>query len=418
MNRKKWMQAAAAAALAAVLLIGSFPARAVSSGEIQSQIDALESRQQEMQAEIDRLKALQTENATQIRELVEQKRLVNQQSALLHEQVDNMNDQIAAYALLIADGQEDLDRAEQRLAALNQKNKERIRAMEEEGPLSYWAILFRARSFTDFLDRLNMVREIAASDRRRIQKMSALAEEIRDAKAVLVEEKDAVAAARESLKEKETELAQTAEKAQELMDQLIAKGAEFEEWMFEKEQLLAQLEQELAQAEIDFDKAKYEEWLATSVPPTTRPPAGGGGGTGGAGNITDGVTWLTPCDYIRVSSPFGWREHPTLGGQRFHNGVDLAAPCTPIYATRAGVVVIATTVQSESAGFYVMIDHGDGYRSVYMHMCRIPDVRVGDFVTAGQVIGCVGSTGWSSGSHLHFGISYNGEYVNPMDYIK
>ena len=89
--------------------------------------------------------------------------------------------------------------------------------------------------------------------------------------------------------------------------------------------------------------------------------------------------------------------------------------CTPIYATRAGVVEVAQ--YSESAGYYVVINHMDGFKSTYMHMCKFPSVRVGDMVTAGQVIGCVGSTGWSTGSHLHFGISYNGVALNPMDYI-
>ena len=105
-----------------------------------------------------------------------------------------------------------------------------------------------------------------------------------------------------------------------------------------------------------------------------------------------------------------------------HNGVDLAVGHTPIYATRAGVVVIAQW--NDSAGYYVTIDHGDGFRSVYMHMCKKPYVKVGDFVSAGQELGCVGSTGASTGNHLHFGISvYNPskgkyEYVNPLLYVK
>ena len=99
-----------------------------------------------------------------------------------------------------------------------------------------------------------------------------------------------------------------------------------------------------------------------------------------------------------------------------HNGVDFAAGCpTPIYATRAGIVTISQW--SDSAGWYVMIDHMDGYKSVYMHMCKRPNVKVGDIVAAGETIGCVGTTGTSTGNHLHFGISYNGVYVNPMDYV-
>ena len=103
--------------------------------------------------------------------------------------------------------------------------------------------------------------------------------------------------------------------------------------------------------------------------------------------------------------------------------MDFAIGHTPIYATRAGVVTVATSWEDPSAGYYVVIDHGDGFRSVYMHMCRRASVRVGDFVGAGQEIGCVGSTGASTGNHLHFGISkFNPskgkyEYVNPLIYV-
>ena len=98
-----------------------------------------------------------------------------------------------------------------------------------------------------------------------------------------------------------------------------------------------------------------------------------------------------------------------------HQGVDLAAPKgTPIYATRSGTVTIAT--YSSTAGNYVQLNHGDGYSSVYMHMTHY-EVKVGEYVKAGELIGYVGSTGRSTGPHLHFGISYKGSYVNPMDYL-
>lgn len=100
-----------------------------------------------------------------------------------------------------------------------------------------------------------------------------------------------------------------------------------------------------------------------------------------------------------------------------HYGVDLAAPTnTPIYATRAGTVSVAA-YQHNGAGHYVQINHGDGYRSIYMHMTRYV-VKPGQKVAQGQLIGYCGSTGLSSGPHLHFGISLNGTYVNPAKYIN
>ena len=122
-----------------------------------------------------------------------------------------------------------------------------------------------------------------------------------------------------------------------------------------------------------------------------------------------------PISYRAFTSPFGWRVHPIYGTERFHYAVDLAAPQgTPLYAARSGPVSAAT--YSGDSGYYVQINHGDGYRSIYMHMTHYV-VGYGQYVSRGQVIGYCGSTGMSTGSHLHFGISLNGSYVNPAHYI-
>ena len=125
--------------------------------------------------------------------------------------------------------------------------------------------------------------------------------------------------------------------------------------------------------------------------------------------------WSVPCSYSYISSPYGYREHPVTGEWSMHKGVDMVAPKgTPIYASRSGYVTIAT--YHSTAGNYVTINHQDGYSSVYMHMTH-DVVSVGDYVKAGELIGYVGSTGRSTGNHLHFGITRNGEYVNPMNYL-
>ena len=421
MKNRKFCVALLALLLAALMILSlvltALPhAHAASSSEIKDQIANMEKEQAEKQSQIDDLAAQQKENLSEIQDIANQKSLIEQQVGLLYEQVELMNEQIAAYALLIADKQEELDEAEERLAELNQKNKARIRAMEEQGSVSYWSVLFKANSFSDFLDRMEMLVEIAAADERRLGEMRNAALEVAEVKATLQEEKVALEASRAELAAKQEELDAKAAEAQELLNQLIARGAEFDALMDEQEQLLSEMEQDIADKKEEYDDAVYQEWLATSVAPTTQAPVyTGGGGTGGSAVNIEGLTWLVPCNYKYVSSPFGYRWHPVHGDWRFHAGVDLAIGCTPIYATRAGVVVTAT--YSSSAGYFVVIDHGDGFKSTYMHMCRMPDVKVGDIVAAGQVIGCVGSTGWSTGSHLHFGISYNGVAQNPMDYI-
>ena len=138
------------------------------------------------------------------------------------------------------------------------------------------------------------------------------------------------------------------------------------------------------------------------------------GSSGGSGFVS-GESWRKPCSWIKLTSPYGYRTHPTTGQWKFHNGVDLANnQGTPIYAARSGKVTVAT--YGGTYGYYVTINHGDGFSSLYAHMTH-DVVSVGQTVTKGQLIGYMGSTGRSTGPHLHFSIFYNGSSVNPMNYI-
>ena len=311
MKNKKFLVSLLAGIMALIMVLsliaGLLPrASAASSSEIKDQINNMEKEQEEMQKQIDALKAQQKENLTEIQDICSQKSIIEQQVGLLHEQIDSMNEQIAAYALLIADKQEELDEAEAHLAELNEKNKERIRAMEEDGAVSYWSVLFQANSFSDLLDRLNMIEEIAASDRRRLDEMSAAAEEVANAKAELEAEKAELEVSKTALSDKQAEYEAKAQEANDLLDQLLAKGEEYEALVYEQEQKLSEIENEIAQKEADYDKAKYQEWLATSVPPTTKPAvSSSGGGTGGSAANMAGVTWLVPCSFRYVSSGWG-----------------------------------------------------------------------------------------------------------------
>jgi len=429
-NKRFWISVVAgilAAALLLSLILAALPthAHAASSSEIRDQINQMEADNEAIQKELENLKQQKIDNVSEIKDLVRKKSNIEQQVGLLHSQIINVNEQIAAYSVLIADKQEELDAAEQHLKDLNEKHKDRIQAMEEDGQLSYWSVLFQANSFSDLLDRLNMIEEIAASDQRRLSEMSAAAKEVAAAKEGLVQEREALKQTKQTLSQLQTEQDAKKQEAQALLQQLLERNDEFEEMMENAEQDLADLEEEIAKMEGEYDAAVDREYWATyttpptTAPPTTKPQVNSGGGTGGKEVVDEsGITWLVPCSYTRVSSPFmpDGRLHPTQGVMKAHQGVDLAAPCpTPIIASRSGVVIFAK--YSSSAGYYVTIDHQDGYRSTYMHMCDFPEVKVGDRVAAGQVIGCVGSTGWSTGNHLHFGISKNGAYVDPMDYI-
>ncbi len=432
MKNKRLIVSLLAGLLAVVMLLSLIaqviPARAASSSEIQSQIDALKEEKKKQDAQIKELEGQMAANVSEIKDIVRQKQLIEQQISLMYEQVRNINDQVASYALMIADTQEELDAARKRLEELNKKNKERIRAMEEDGAMSYWSVLFQANDFYDLLDRLNMVREIAASDSRRLKEMEEAAKVVQQTQSKLLTEKSGLQQMKDELQAAESGLTAKIEEANGLLIQLEAKGDEYADLLWEMEQKEEETLKQLAEKKKDYDAAKKHEeylaWLATSIVTTTAPPTkpAGSGNTGGTGGIPTldqtGTTWLVPTSYIKLTSPFGMRDHPLGYGWLMHNGVDLAGRSGwDVVATRGGVVR-EVGYDPVSAGNYVIIDHLDGFESYYLHRYKWPEVAVGQYVAQGQKLGGQGTTGGSTGVHLHFGISYNGTYVNPADYVK
>ena len=422
MDKRKLLISILAGLMALVMLLGLIAgfiptAHAATSSELKVQLDALEEEKAAIDAEIEKIQGQITENNDDMKEMVAQKDLIDQEIFLLFQQEEIINGQIATYSLLIADKQEQLVDAETKFADLTVRNKERIQAMEEEGQVSYWSVLFEANSFSDLLDRFNMVQEIAASDKRRLQELSDAAEKVTEAKAALEEEKLALEGSKLELADTQAQLAEKRAEADVLLAQLVDKGMEYEDLMEQSEDEQAKLMQEIANKKDEYDKAKYQEWLATSQPPAYVPGAPSFDTSGSTGTSdVGGISWKVPINYTAFTSPFGYRIHPIYGYKKFHYGVDLAAPTgTPIYATRGGTVDTAS--YNGSAGYYVQINHGDGFRSIYMHMTHYV-VGSGQHVSQGQVIGYCGSTGGSTGPHLHFGISYNGSYVNPANYIR
>ena len=320
----------------------------------------------------------------------------------MYEQIDNLNEQIASYTGMIADTQVKLDEAQAHLDELNAKNKARIRAMEEDGKISYWSVLFQASSFSDLLDRLNMVEEIAAADQRRLKEMSDAAKEVEATKVTMEQERAELEQSKKEMEASQVELEVKRNEADKLLADLIATGDEYQKLIDEAEADAKDLASDINKVE---GQLKEESKPSTSKPSDNKDYY-----------VPSNAKWIVPCKYTRFSSAFGWRIHPVHKDYRFHYGVDLGAPKnTPIYATRAGKVTLAT--YSKSAGYYVKVDHGDGFSSVYMHMTRYV-VKKGDKVDQGELLGYVGSTGTSTGNHLHFGIIYKGEYVNPAKYIK
>lgn len=438
-NRKRFVSIMAgimAALMLLTLILGLLPTpvHAASSSEIRKQINHLKEEKEEIKEKIKEVQAQFEENENEIVNIIAKKNIIDQEVQLLTTQIVNMNAQLSAYNILIADKQDELDHAEDRYVQLNEDNKLRIRAMEEEGELSYWEVLFKANSFSDLLDRLNIVEEIAVSDNRRLQELSDAADAVEVAQVDLVDEKAEMEEAKKELDATEAELADKRAQADALLQELLTKADDLEALEAEFEAQEAEFLEMIAQKEVEFDEAKQREWeayMATYVPPTTAPlpvyggdggsggTNGNGGGSGGGGTVSTpsgGGGWIWPTTTRRVSSPFGNRVSPTNGASTYHQGIDIDGNTgDPVWAARAGIVISAGW--SNKAGNNVLIDHQDGYRSIYMHLNSI-STRVGAVVGAGTSIGTMGSTGVSTGDHLHFGISHNGVYVNPAAYVS
>ena len=450
MKNKRLFVSILAALMVGVMLFGLIVsilprnAGAVTSSELKDQLNALKEEKNEIVAQIKDLEAQQSENRENMEAIMEQKAVLEQQIALLQDEISNVNSQIATYSLLIADKQDELEEAETHLQFLTEKHKERLRAMEEQGELSYWSVIFKANSFSDLLDRVSMVKEIAAADQRRMEEMTQAAtlvaqtqQELETEKAALEESRAELEATQEILDAKNaeadvllSELVAVSENLNDLHDQFEAEEDKFLEQIAQKDKeyndKLAEERELSRQASIQASiEASIQESVQASIEasiqasieaakPSTKPTSSSSGGSSSGGSSSS-KTWLKPCSYRYVSSPFGYRVHPVTGEYKMHKGVDLAASKgTPIYATRSGYVTIAT--YHSTAGNYVTLNHQDGYTSVYMHMTH-DVVSVGEYVKAGQLIGYVGSTGRSTGPHLHFGIAYQGTYVNPMNFI-
>lgn len=440
MDKRKLHLTVLAGVLALVLVISlvmglPMQADAARSDELKAQLNALQSQAAGIKAQIAELRGQIAQNDNDMMMMVQEKNIIDQEIFLMYQQVDNINYQIATYSMLIADKQEELTAAEERYNSLLADNKERIQAMEEEGGVTYWSVLFQANSFADFLDRINMVQEIADSDHRRLEELNEAAVAVAEAKTSLEEEKIALEESKVALAEAQEELELKRIEASAILKALVARGMEYEELVAQSEAAQDRLMQSIAVTQVQYNNALYQEWLATSVPPETVPmapsqttpteatqPSSGGTNTESGGESTGsentGSTdegWKVPINYIANTSPFGDRERPTAGASTNHKGVDLAAPeGTDISAAKSGTVLVAE--YDPSCGYYVVIEHDEGYRSVYMHMSNF-DVQVGQSVSQGEKIGDCGSTGISTGSHLHFGISQNGVYKNPADYI-
>ena len=364
------------------------PSSAVTQAEIDDLKDEaaeLDSQRAELQAQ---LKAIQADKS----KALEQKSLLEQQIDATQSEINNIQAQIQKYSELITQKEGELAEAEEQEQELYELFCERVRYMEEEGEVSYWSILFSSSDFSDLLDNFMMVEEVIDYDNSVMEELLALQEQIETDKAALETSKEEQEAAKAK---------QEAAKA-DLKNQEAQVDALIQEISGQEDQLeAAEAQLKAAANAMDAEIKRLEKEMADQI-----------------ANVPSesGFLWPLPSSWNTLSSLFGSRIHPITGKPNNHTGIDIpASKNTNIYAAKSGVVT--TSTYNSSYGNYVVVSHSDGTSTLYAHMNKRA-VSKGETVSQGQVIGYVGTTGSSTGNHLHFEIRVNGTRVDPVDYFK
>ena len=387
---------------------------AKTSAEIQAEIDDLEGQSDELEEQRSALESQIAENESRTLNVVEQKAQVDQEIELTRLEIENVTEQVHQYNLLISEKQAELDELQGRQDEMFERYKLRMRAMQERGEVSFWSVLLGSESFVEMLNCRAMIEEIAKTDQRMMDELRQLAAEVISAKEDLADQKVILEGKKAELNEAQKLLDEKRAESDQLLSELVADKIELIKLDEEYESQLTALTDQIADLEAEKTAALQREWEAAHPPqPTPDDP------DPDPVYPSSGESFMFPLDYsgyVCVTSSYGYRVHPITGNYTMHNGVDLAAyQGTAIYATKSGYVTTAT--YNYAYGNYVTINHMDGFSSLYGHMTYFV-VSEGDFVSQGQVIGYVGSTGYSTGPHLHFTVYYNGDTVNPMNYIS
>lgn len=416
-NLKKTLRSVVCALLAAVVFAASLPAYAVSQSEIdelQKKLDALEQQAQEQQDVINDL-------TSQKARFITRKLALDNKIEINRQMIELIGEQIKIYDEIIGEKQAELDKALEKETAQTELLRSRIRAMEENSSYSYASFIFDSSSVTELLSRIGDVNDIMHYDKALEEEYMAAREDV------------------ESIKKSYEEVRHEQELLQKELD---TKQAELDAQVEAAYTMIADIEtlSDDAQAEYDAiaeEEAKAEETLQEAIRKRAAEEAAknaannansggnsggsggnsGGGGSSGGGSATSlsNLQWPVPSCTL-ITSRFGYRVAPTTGASTYHGGLDIGAGMgASIVAAGAGDVIYAGA--NGGYGNCVMIDHGNGVVTVYAHMSSI-GVSYGQYVTAGQYVGAVGSTGVSTGPHCHFEIRINGAQTDPAAYFS
>lgn len=382
------------AILLAVLMAGSVlvsvlgtRAGATTKAEIDKLKEELKSIQQKQKEMKSKINSLEYEQAS----TMAKKEVLDDRIELTQSSIDNLTAQIEQYDILIGEKEQEVIRHQQAEEEQWEKYKTRLRAMEENGAVSYYAIIFGASDFADMLSRIDMISSIMDYDNSLYDKLIAAREATEEAKAQLETTRAEAEGTKSELQTAQQDLEFQRGEAVALINAL-ANDIE------EAQKLYDQMDKE--ENSLQKDIKKKEEELKKQNAQVV--------GTG---------SFMWPVKSNVVTSGFGSRNTGIAGASTNHKGIDIGGTGynAPIYAADTGKVIIAS--RDSSRGNYVTISHGNGYTTTYGHMTKYI-VKTGQTVKKGDIIGYTGATGVANGPHLHFEIRLNGTPVNPLNFFK
>lgn len=417
-NIKKSLRSVFCALLAAAALAASLPAYAVSQAEIddlQKKLDALEQQAQEQQDVINDL-------TSQKARFITRKLALDNKIEINRQMIELIGEQIEIYDEIIAEKQAELDKALEKETTQTELLRSRIRAMEENSTYSYASFIFDSSSVTELLSRIGDVNDIMHYDKTLEEEYMAAREDVESIKKSYEEARHEQELLQTELDTKQAELDAQVEAAYTMIADIetLSDDAQAEYDAIAEEEAKAEETLQEAIRKRAAEQAKYNQNNNSNNGGGNSGGSGGnsgGGGSSGGGSATSlsNLQWPVPSCTL-ITSRFGYRVAPTTGASTYHGGLDIGAGMgASIVAAGAGDVIYAGA--NGGYGNCVMIDHGNGVVTVYAHMSSI-GVSYGQYVTAGQYVGAVGSTGVSTGPHCHFEIRINGAQTDPAAYFS
>lgn len=356
---------------------------------LEMKYDQLEAQQKQIQTQIDKAKTEKDKQLAAKNQLDNQIYGVRQQITLLNEKIELLESEIS-------DKESEYDRQKREIEDSFELLKKRLRVMYKTGNATVLGLILGADDFTEFLSHTQVTSRVARHDQDLIEEMRIRLSEIKKIKESIETDKSELEGAKSQQADKQTVLAGQLEQTKHHIQDIEQLEKEY---LANKNALAQQMKE--VQAEVDAIYAKIES----------------------EGEYDGGIMLWPVAGYKTVTSDYGWR----FGGTDFHTGIDIARTNAagqgiygkPILAADDGKVVFTQTsyVPGRGYGIYLILDHGGGITTLYGHTCGL-NVKLGQKVSRGQTIAYVGSTGWSTGPHLHFEVRVNGTYTNPWPYLK